>query len=287
VNWRSFGVRVATVSVALPLLGVLLFLLPGWTHLGFNALVAAVAVVGSLEVVGLLAARRIPVSRYLAPVLAGTLPIAAWLQAAGIAPAGIELHLLWTTAVVGVVLVRAIIFKRAATLRALLAYAGASLLAVLYPAFFLSFITRMSGLPEPSLTVAFFLCVIFGDDMLAYFVGSLLGRSSRLALPISPNKSAVGFAGGVAGAVIVALLFHVLAAGFPGRGLGPDVAIAAGIGIVGIVGDLVESGLKRSAGVKDSGIIIPGRGGILDSIDSLLLAAPLYVGLLLFLPAVR
>jgi len=275
------------VSVALPLIGVLVFLLPWQRHLALNVVVAAVAVVGSLEVVGLLGARRIPVSRWLAPALAGTLPVAAWLQAAGFAPPGVELHLLWTAAAVGVILVRSIIFQRAATLRALLAYAGSSLLAVLYPGFFLSFITRMTGLPEPALTVAFFLCVIFGDDMLAYFLGSLLGRSTRLDLPVSPNKSIVGFAGGIAGAVIVALLFHWLAGGFPRRGLGPDIAVAAAIGILGIVGDLVESGLKRSAGVKDSGVIIPGRGGILDSIDSLLLAAPLFYVLLVLLPAAR
>ena len=142
-----------------------------------------------------------------------------------------------------------------------------------------------AGLAEASLTVAFFLCVIFGDDMLAYFAGSLWGRSTCLHLPVSPNKSAVGFAGGVAGAVIVALLFHWLAGGFPHRGLWLDLAIAAAIGIVGIVGDLVESGLKRSAGVKDSGVIIPGRGGILDSVDSLALAAPLCFCLLLLVPA--
>jgi phosphatidate cytidylyltransferase len=284
VNWKGFAVRIAMVAVALPLIGVLVFLLPWRTHLALNLVIAAVSVIGSLEVVGLLGARRIPVSRILAPALAGSLPVAAYLQAAGIVP-GVELHLLWTIAVAGIILVRAIIFQRTATLRGLLAYAGASLLAVLYPAFFLSFVTRMTGLAQPSLAVAFFLCVIFGDDMLAYFAGSLWGRSTCLHLAVSPNKSAVGFAGGVAGAAIVALLFHWLADGFPHRGLWLDLAIAVAIGIVGIVGDLVESGLKRSAGVKDSGVIIPGRGGILDSVDSIALAAPLCYCLLLLVPA--
>ncbi|OHD73682.1 MAG: hypothetical protein A2177_06040, partial [Spirochaetes bacterium RBG_13_68_11] len=223
MNWKSFGVRITMVAVALPLLGALVFLLPWQTHLAFNLLVTAVSVVGSLEVVGLLNARRIPVSRFLAPALAGTLPVAAYLQAAGIVP-GVELQLLTTAAAAGIILVRAIIFQRKASLRGLLAYAGASLLAVLYPALFLSFVTRMTGLAEPSLTAAFFLCVIFGDDMLAYFVGSLWGRSTCLHLPVSPNKSAVGFAGGVAGAVIVALLFHWLAGAFPHRGLWTDLA---------------------------------------------------------------
>ena len=284
MNWKSFGVRIAMISVALPLIGALVFLLPWRTHLALNLLVAAVSVVGSLEVVGLLDARRIPVSRCLAPALAGTLPVAAYLQTAGILP-GIELHLLWTAAVAGIVLVRSILVRPAASLQGLLAYAGGSLLAVLYPAFFLSFVTRMTGLAEPSLTVAFFLCVIFGDDMLAYFAGSLWGRTTRLNLPVSPQKSVVGFAGGLAGALIVALLFHWLADGFPGRGLAADLAIAGAIGIVGMVGDLVESGLKRSAGVKDSGVIIPGRGGVLDSVDSLALAAPLYWCLMLVVPA--
>jgi phosphatidate cytidylyltransferase len=286
VNWRSFGVRIAMVAVALPLIGVVVFLLPQATHLALNFLVAAVSVIGSLEVVGLLGARGIPVSRVLAPVLAGALPVAAYLQAAGIVE-GVDLHLLATAGAAGIILVRSIIFQSRETLRGLLAYTGGSLLAVLYPAFFLSFITRATGLAEPSLTVAFFLCVIFGDDMLAYFAGSLWGRSTCLHLPVSPNKSAVGFAGGVAGAVIVALLFHWLAGGFPRRGLWPGMAIAAAVGIVGIVGDLVESGLKRSAGVKDSGVIIPGRGGILDSVDSLALAAPVFYCLLLLVPAVR
>lgn len=284
MNWKSFGVRIAMISVALPLIGVFVFLLPWRTHLALNLLVAAVAVVGSLEVVGLLGARRIPVSRYLAPALAGSLPIAAYLQAAGIVT-GVELHLLVTVAAAGVILVRSIIFQRAATLRALLSYAGSSLLAVLYPGLFLSFVTRMTALAEPALTVAFFLCVIFGDDMLAYFAGSLWGHGTRLDLPVSPNKSAIGFAGGLAGALIVALLFHWLAGGFPGRGLAADLAIAGAIGLVGMVGDLVESGLKRSAGVKDSGVIIPGRGGVLDSVDSLALAAPLFWCLMLLVPA--
>ena len=286
MNWKSFGTRIAMVSVALPLLGVVIFLLPWQRHLVLTLLVAAVSVVGSLEVVGLLSARGIPVARRLAPALAGTLPIAAWVQAAGYLP-GVELHLLWTAAAAGVLLVAAILFLKKAALRPLLASVGASLLALLYPGFFLSFVSRMTGLTQPGLTVAFFLCVIFGDDMLAYFVGSLWGASSCLHLPVSPNKSAVGFVGGVAGAVIVTLLFHWLAGGFPNRGLGPDIAIAAGVGIVGIVGDLVESGLKRSAGVKDSGVIIPGRGGILDSVDSLLLAAPLFYLLLTVVPAAR
>ncbi len=105
MNWRGFAVRITLVAVALPVIGVFVFLLPWRSHLAFNVLVAAVSVIGSIEVVGLFGARRIPVSRFLAPVLAGTLPVAAYLQTAGIVPPGIELHLLSTAAVAGIILV--------------------------------------------------------------------------------------------------------------------------------------------------------------------------------------
>ena len=284
MNWKGFAVRIAMVAVALPLIGVLVFLLPWRTHLALNLLIAAVSVIGSLEVVGLLGARRIPVSRFLAPALAGSLPVAAYLQTAGIVP-GVELHLLWTIAVAGIILVRAIIFQRAATLRGLLAYAGGSLLAVLYPAFFLSFVTRMTGLAEPSLAVAFFLCVIFGDDMLAYFAGQPLGPVHVPAPPRESQQERGRFRRRRCRRRHRGPALPLARRRVPHRGLWLDLAIAAAIGIVGIVGDLVESGLKRSAGVKDSGVIIPGRGGILDSVDSLALAAPLCFCLLLLVPA--
>jgi phosphatidate cytidylyltransferase len=99
---------------------------------------------------------------------------------------------------------------------------------------------------------------------------------SRLGWPVSPNKSAVGFACGLSGAAATAVLCRALFPEFLPTSYPGAVAFGLAIGVLTILGDLVESALKRSSGVKDSSSLIPGRGGVLDSIDSWLLAAPAY-----------
>lgn len=92
----------------------------------------------------------------------------------------------------------------------------------------------------------------------------------------SPNKSLVGFFGGIITSMACGLLFKFL---FPVIFYGPFwkvLIVAAATALASIVGDLIESVFKRSCDVKDSGILIPGRGGLLDCIDSLILAAPIY-----------
>jgi len=113
-------------------------------------------------------------------------------------------------------------------------------------------------------------------DVGAYLVGSSLGR--RRILPrISPGKTWEGTFGGFAAASLAVLGIAAL------FGLGrPEAAVAAvAIGPVAFAGDLLESYLKRRAGVKDSGTLLPGHGGVLDRIDSLVAVAPLVAGLTL------
>jgi phosphatidate cytidylyltransferase len=260
-------------------LGTLIFLVPQLGHLAFNAIVLATAVVGAFEVEGLFRAKKIRTARWLAPVLAGTLPVAAYLETIGIIPQAA--HGLWPAAALAILLVRSILFQTTRSLPALLSFTASSALVLLYPSFSLAYIVRLSGLPDPSIAILFFLCMVFGNDMAAYFAGSMWGRSTCLHLPVSPQKSAVGFAAGIGGSFIVVFAFRLLAPGFLRLSVGAEIALALIVGIAVILGDLIESGLKRSAGVKDSGVLIPGRGGVLDSVDSMVLAAPLLYGFLL------
>ncbi|MEN8208121.1 MAG: phosphatidate cytidylyltransferase [Candidatus Fermentibacteria bacterium] len=117
----------------------------------------------------------------------------------------------------------------------------------------------------------------FGDS-LAYFAGSAFGRH-KMAPSISPAKSWEGFFAGIAGAVGGALLAGAAGAGFP-----PVVMIVIGAagGIAAVTGDLLESAMKRDAGVKDSGKFLPGHGGFLDRFDSILAVVPV-VWVLLYL----
>jgi phosphatidate cytidylyltransferase len=107
-------------------------------------------------------------------------------------------------------------------------------------------------------------------DTAAYLIGRAFGRR-KLAPLLSPNKTIEGSLGGLAGAAVVGALVFV------GFGLGVwwlGAVVGAIVGVAGQIGDLFESFLKRQAGVKDSGALIPGHGGVLDRIDALLFAFP-------------
>ncbi|HJV18387.1 MAG TPA: phosphatidate cytidylyltransferase [Sediminibacterium sp.] len=110
---------------------------------------------------------------------------------------------------------------------------------------------------------------IWINDTMAYLVGSLIGKTPLS--PISPKKTWEGTAGGALLAVVVVTAGAHLIWNFP---VLPLVLISATAAVTGTLGDLLESKLKRTAGVKDSGQIMPGHGGFLDRFDSLLIAAP-------------
>jgi phosphatidate cytidylyltransferase len=141
---------------------------------------------------------------------------------------------------------------------------GAAGFAVLVPA-------GLAMLALGALEVLLVLILVWIADTAAYFVGRAWGRR-KLAPAISPAKTWEGAAGGLIGALAYAII-----GGFWIQGIAwaPFLAAAALLGMVSIVGDLFESAAKRQAGVKDSGRLLPGHGGILDRIDSATAALPL------------
>jgi len=119
--------------------------------------------------------------------------------------------------------------------------------------------------------IFFLLCIIFAGDIAAYYVGSHLGRR-KLCPRVSPGKTVEGAAGGLAGNLLIGAIFKALF--LPDLSWGLCLLFFVLAGAAGQVGDLFESTLKRTSGIKDSGFILPGHGGILDRIDALLFAAP-------------
>ena len=110
----------------------------------------------------------------------------------------------------------------------------------------------------------------WASDSFAYFAGRAFG-SHELAPAISPNKTIEGFFGGLIGTIAVVVgLGWLLAMPLPQM-----AALGAAIAVLGTLGDLVESMMKRQTGIKDSGAIIPGHGGVWDRFDSVLFTAPL------------
>jgi phosphatidate cytidylyltransferase len=162
--------------------------------------------------------------------------------------------------------------------------AGISSSALLLVAFPLSFAVRLHGIPAfgPKLLL-FALAITWAADTTAYFVGRAIGKNP-LAPHISPKKTWEGSIASMVGSLVVAYAFS-----FWIRIPLPHLLIMAATGnIAGQMGDLLESAYKRSAGVKDSGGLLPGHGGILDRIDALILCIPvIWYYLVLVNPSIR
>ena len=133
-----------------------------------------------------------------------------------------------------------------------------------------SALVRLHGIPIVGARLLLFtLVLVWAGDMLAYFVGRWFGRT-RMAPQISPHKTWEGAAANLLASVVVGMLFALWL-----KLDAKDMVVMAGLAnIAGQAGDLIESAYKRSAGVKDSGTLLPGHGGMLDRIDALILAAP-------------
>jgi len=163
----------------------------------------------------------------------------------------------------------------------------------------LSCLLLLAHTPLHEIAVGFIFVLVFGLDTAAYFGGKLIG-GCPLAPKISPKKTVAGSVCGLLATIVLAFVFKAMPAG-AGASDGPAwwnlgaqlpwtalLWLGVSAGILGQVGDLLESAFKRWGGVKDSGNIIPGHGGFLDRFDSLFLAAPVcYLLLMLFLKLPR
>ncbi len=154
---------------------------------------------------------------------------------------------------------------------------GVTLVGVFYVAFLGGFLvsTRIGFETSANLSthlLAFFFLVIFGSDAGAYFAGRALGKH-KLAPAISPGKTVEGLIGGI----VAAAAFAALATWwfFPELPYKWSIPLAIVLAVVGVLGDLCESAMKRGSKTKDAASILPGHGGLLDRLDSLLFGAPI------------
>lgn len=157
----------------------------------------------------------------------------------------------------------------------MIASAGSTILGVLYVPFLGSHLIAIRMGFEPALSahlLSFFFLVLMGADAGAYYTGRALGKH-KLAPSISPGKTWEGVVGGVVAALAMGAIAHFWF--FRELPLKFILPLAAAMTVVGIFGDLAESALKRGAGAKDAANLLPGHGGLLDRLDSLLFNAPL------------
>lgn len=151
-----------------------------------------------------------------------------------------------------------------------------------YAGYLPSFLTRITAEKNSLAYITTFLVMVFISDSAAWLFGMLFGKNNRGKIAASPNKSIAGFIGAYAGCILFAflLIFYFKDQFVTNHRILCVLVLSIFVCTASIIGDLAESVLKRSAGVKDSGNIILGRGGALDSIDSILAAAPVFYGML-------
>lgn len=147
--------------------------------------------------------------------------------------------------------------------------------ALLYVPLLLSFAVLIRNGEHGAQWILLILVIVFAGDIGALYTGTCIG-CRKLCPSISPKKTIEGALGGLAANVVVALLGKPLLA--PEISWGGIMLMALSLGVAGQVGDLYESQFKRAAGIKDSGALLPGHGGILDRIDALLFALPVAHG---------
>lgn len=263
---RNLALRVGSAIVLFPSL-----VFVTWTGgLLFAAVCAVAAAISASELVGMFGFRG--KAEGFAVLVAGLLPLAPWWareHAGGAYPEWMGIALAF--AALGLLV--ATLFRDGDLERAP-ARASASALSWLYCGLLVATVVAIRLRFGFGWVILAFV-VTWLNDTFAYFAGRFLGRHKMLP-KISPKKTWEGFAGGVVGSVAGALfLLAVFPAGWlPGLDVLGCFVVGLGGAVLGPIGDLAESMLKRAAGVKDSGRLIPGHGGLLDRIDALLFVAP-------------
>ena len=282
--------RVLTAVVLVPAVMAAVFLAPDWL---FLLLLLLIALAGTYEYLALVGALRVPVSRVFCYLAVVAVFVGVWLVIKIYNPID-ESYPLALAA--GASLFAGLfplftmpLAMRAPELSTGPAAAGLGILAPLFLGFPLAAVGGLRLAPYGRFWVLYLLLVVWAGDIAAYYVGSRFGKR-KLAPRISPGKTWEGTYASIAGSVLVAWLLALFLLPRMGAWAAPMAAypqpmpspgilfptlVAIPVNIAAQFGDLSESLLKRAAGVKDSGTLLPGHGGVLDRIDALLFAAPL------------
>jgi phosphatidate cytidylyltransferase len=259
--------RILTAIVALPIL-----LYTVWSSIPyyFAALAAVAIVIAISEFYNLAAKAGCKTHDYL-----------GYIAGLALATCFIFNRVEWIAAVMAalVMLSLALALTKPDEMKTALVSVSATVFGVAYVALLAGLLISVRMIPDtshtrhlaPKLLTMFFAMVIFTDTG-AYYTGRSLGKT-KLAPRISPGKTIEGFVGGLVAAIAAGPLCRW--AFFPEMNLTHSLLLGALIGLLGPVGDLAESMLKRGSDVKDSGTLLPGHGGMLDRVDSILFCAPL------------
>jgi len=275
--------RLLIFIIGIPAVYAIVILLPYHRNFAVNIVTVFFSGMGAVEFSFMLEKKNIFVSKIESFILGAIIPLAFTLDISLffyddiiISPFLLMVSAMW--------ILLSKIFSRSTEIEKITEQIIGKFSLLIYPGLFISWLVLMSGWNHPAATLLF-LFIAFGSDSAAWLFGNLFGANNKGIIPVSPNKSVAGFIGGVLGSVIVAVGAALI---FPNifvyfnyempftRMIIKAVILGSCTGIAASLGDLAESAIKRSCDFKDSGNFMLGRGGVLDSIDSVAVAAPVY-----------
>jgi len=265
--------RIITALILLPFL--IASILVSWLQPLFVLLAAAAMVLGLYEFYLLAAKKGIKADAAAGYLAAVALFIVFYFATPSPMQARLDVQILILVLLIFTIATLVAATLRGAPFEKMISSAGATILGVLYVVLLGGHLVAVrTGFPQKlsAHLLSFFFLVLMGSDVGAYYVGRAIGKH-KLAPKISPGKTWEGVAGGVVAGLGLATVAHYWF--FGELPLKWALPLAAVMTTLGILGDLTESALKRGAGAKDAAKILPGHGGVLDRLDSLLFNAPL------------
>ena len=274
---RNLVERLLVFFIGLPIVLLLVLVFSQNNHLLLNLTILIFSALGALEFRTILGQKNLNISAPEAAILGAFTPLACTL----VVSFGITWRVLPAVFIIGATwLMISQVFTNQENLNSYINRVAAGFVLMIYPGLFMSWFIQMAVFDQAELVILIFLLIVQLNDAFAWASGMLFGKNNRMILAASPGKSIAGFVCGMIASVFTGILAtHILPSVFTSTLMASPLAgaiLGFVVGIAAIMGDLCESALKRSAGIKDSGKLILGRGGALDSIDSLALAAPVY-----------
>lgn len=285
---KNVAKRVTLVAVAVPLLYALALYIPFMNHLPLILIILVFVAGSAVELIRMLEPQAGPL-RILAAIVFALIPPIAVYAYAIVNPASSFLYrwLMPTGAATLACFMLSglpLAFSRQRNdIMAAARTATSNALIALYPGAMSTALLAVPSINENGgRLIIWYSLIVFANDSLAWLFGITIGRT-RGIVAVSPKKSLEGFVAGMTGSVAAAMAGPFLFPGIIPRNWLALFVAGLSCGFLVIAGDLFESSIKRAVSVKDSGSIIPGRGGILDSFDSLLFTAPVFSGFLVIL----
>lgn len=266
--------RVFLTVIGIPLFLSIIFFLDQINFLAFLVVILIFTILGSYELKNIIS-KTSTIKLFLPPWLSVLIPLAVHIEIFYYPE--IPLLMLISIFLITILCIAEIFKGSADNFSGSVARITSHIFLLFYPSIFVTYLVRISGLEHASWLLVLLFLLVFSNDVFAYIIGMLLGSSSRNIFKASPKKSLAGFIGGMLMTIVIGYIYLLLI---------PDINQRQYICLYGIlffiisltanIGDLIVSVIKRSANVKDSGDLIPGRGGILDTIDSIVFSVPIF-----------